>query len=174
MWFYVVQVYKNMELLEHLFDAGQEPPGPQSLDSPPAITRFGYSLEDWNRSYIWIRTHQKAFHNATSASKTRHEKPAIIPAYITEDHLRGVQDEADQQTALVKGDLQMQEINIAKAADEFLRRKETGTVDEEDEEYGPMEGEIDQQPKYQHEITDIPIRRTHVREHVDRRRGPPG
>jgi hypothetical protein len=72
-----------MELLQHLFNAGQEPPGPQSPDLPPAITRFGYSLENWKRSNIWIRIHQKAFHNAR-ASKTRHEKPAIDLASSTQ------------------------------------------------------------------------------------------
>lgn len=39
-------------------------------------------------------SHQKAFHNATRFSKTRHERPAIIPAFITEDHVRGIQDDS--------------------------------------------------------------------------------
>jgi hypothetical protein len=37
----VVQMYANMEQLPHQFDAGSDPPGPQSSDSPPAVTRFG-------------------------------------------------------------------------------------------------------------------------------------
>jgi hypothetical protein len=84
-------MYDNMKIVPHLFDAGQELSGPQNPDSPAAVTRFGYSMEDWNRFYVLIRTHQKAFHNATRASTgtgTRHHKPAVIPAFITQDDTR--------------------------------------------------------------------------------------
>jgi hypothetical protein len=87
-----------MKMVPHLFDAGQEPPAPQSPDSPAAVTRFGYSMEDWNRSYVLIRTHQKAFHNATRASTgtgTRHHKPAVIPAFITQDDTREAKPDED-------------------------------------------------------------------------------
>jgi hypothetical protein len=97
-WSYVVQMYSNMKMVPHLFDAGQEPPAPQSPDSPAAVTRFGYSMEDWNRSYVLIRTHQKAFHNATRASTgtgTRHHKPAVIPAFITQDDTREAKPDED-------------------------------------------------------------------------------
>jgi hypothetical protein len=97
-WSYVVQMYNNMKMVPYLFDAGQEPPGPQSPDSPAAVTRFGYSMEDWNRAYVLIRTHQKAFHNATRASTgtgTRHDKPAVIPAFITQDDRRKAELDED-------------------------------------------------------------------------------
>jgi hypothetical protein len=91
-------MYKNMKMVPQLFDAGQEPPGPQSPDSPAAVIRFGYSMEDWNRSYVLIRTHQKAFHNATRANTgtgTRHDKPADISAFITQDDRRKAELDED-------------------------------------------------------------------------------
>jgi hypothetical protein len=91
-------MYKNMKIVPQLFDAGQEPPGPQSPDSPAAVTRFGYSMEDWNRAYVLIRIHQKAFHNATRASTgtgTRHDKPAVIPAFIAQDDRRKAEFDED-------------------------------------------------------------------------------
>jgi hypothetical protein len=97
-------MYKNMKIVPQLLDAGQEPPGQQSPDSPAAVTRFGYSMEDWNRSYVLIRTHQKAFHNATRASTgtgTRHDKPAVIPAFITQDDRRKAELDEDVAASVV-------------------------------------------------------------------------
>jgi hypothetical protein len=110
-WSYVVQMYTNMETLPHLFDSNQDPPAPQSPESPEAVVRFGFSMEDWHRSYVWIRTHQKSVHNAArnTGTGTKHAKAAIIPAFITEDDTRGIQDEADKKTATV--DLHMQKIS---------------------------------------------------------------
>lgn len=60
---------------ERLFDAGPEPPGPQSPVSSAAVTKFRYSPEDCTCSYVLIRVYQKAFHNATrkKGTGTRHD-----------------------------------------------------------------------------------------------------